>query len=112
MTYCSELTPLLLGSLCEQWPHLHESCRVNMSILTAKAPFTDTVAVGTGSVVRRHPVKHGPILIGVRAAEQRGALLLGAQIGEHVCAEAETERGLLKKKALCFGSQTLNYFLR
>lgn len=74
-----------------------------MSILTAKAPLTDTVAVGTGSVVQRHPVKHRPILLRVRAAEQREALLLGAQVGEHVCAEAETEGSLLKKRlfALC-----------
>lgn len=62
-----------------------------MSILAAETPLPDAVALGAGTVGHRHPVKHRPLVLGGRAAEQRGALLLGAQVGEHDCPKAETE---------------------
>lgn len=84
-----KLTPLLLSSLCEQRSHLHESCCVNMSILTTEAPFSDSVALGAGTVGQRRPLKHWPRVLGGRAAEERGAVLLGAQVGEHGCIERQ-----------------------
>lgn len=60
-----------------------------MSILAIEAPFPDSVALGAGSVGQRHPLKHRPLVLGGRAAEQRGALFLHAQVGEHDCLKAQ-----------------------
>lgn len=65
-----------------------------MSVLAVEAPLADFVLVRTAAVGQRRPVKHRPMLLGVGVAEQRRALLLGAQVGEHVCAKAKTERML------------------
>lgn len=61
-----------------------------MSILAAKTPLADFEALGAGTVGQRHPVKHRSLVLGGRAAEQRGAGLLSAQVGEHDCPKAET----------------------
>ena len=54
-----------------------------MSILAIETPVPDFVALGAGAVGRGHPVKHRPLVLSGRAAEQRGAVFLGAQVGEH-----------------------------
>lgn len=104
MKTAAKLTPLLLSPLRQQRSHLHESCRVNVSILAAEASLADFVAVRTATVGQRRPVKHRPMLLGVGAAEQRRALLLGAQVGEHVCAKAKIGSKLIvsNKTQQCF----------
>lgn len=91
MDKSSKLTPFLLSPLRQQRPHLHQSCRVDVSILAAEAPLTDPVEVRGATVGQRRPVKHRPLLLRVGPAEQGRALLLGAQVGEHICAEVKME---------------------
>ena len=87
---CAGLTPFLLGSLWQQGPHLHESSCVDVSVLATEASLPDYEALGAGSEDQRGPLEHRPLVLGGRAAEQRGALLLGAQVGEHDRPEAHT----------------------
>lgn len=63
-----------------------------MSVLAAETALPDLEALGAGTVGQRRPLKHRALLLGGRATEQRGALLLGAQVGEHDCPEAEEQR--------------------
>lgn len=93
-----ELTPLLLGPLREQGSHLHQTCCVNMSILAIEISLPDFEAVGAGTVDRQHPLKHRTLVLRGRPAEQRGALPLGAQLGEHDC--PETGIGLVLARML------------
>ena len=76
-----------------------------MSILAIEIPLPDSVAVGAWTVGQRHPLKHRRLVLGGRAAEQRGALLLGAHVGKHDCRpKAETQERLVDM----FVTYTLN----
>lgn len=53
-----------------------------MSILTTETPLPDSEALKAGTVGRGSSLKHGRQVLG-RAAEKRGVVPRGAQVGEH-----------------------------
>lgn len=71
-----------------------------MSILATEAPLSDSVALGARTVGQRRPLKHRSLVLGGRVAQQRRALLLGAQVGEHACPEAEKEGPYWKRTSV------------